>query len=247
MEIRTHHYGPLPSQAGELYLPSGNHLPVICLLHGGFWRLPHGRDQFDVVAQDLAASGLAVWNMGYRRLTEHGADYRHVFADAASGLDHLAVLAAGSTHIDLTRVIVVGHSAGGQLALWLGCRKQGRVKPLAVAGLAPVADFHATHKLDPADSAVASLLGGAPDSVPERYQTYSPRGLLPLGVPQLIIHGSEDESLPAYLSRGYAEDARVRGDRIHHVEIEGMDHMAFLDINSAAHSSLKQWLEQLLH
>ena len=65
MEIRTHHYGPLPSQAGELYLPSGSHLPVVCLLHGGYWRLPHGRDQFDVVAQDLAASGFAVWNVSF--------------------------------------------------------------------------------------------------------------------------------------------------------------------------------------
>jgi acetyl esterase/lipase len=251
--MRTYRYGVAEHQQGDLYLPAGISMPpVICLLHGGFWRMPYGREQFDAIARDLAARGFAVWNTGYRRVGAPGGGWPGTLQDVAVGIDHLATLVAGGIALDLDRVCVVGHSAGGQLALWAAARTRPdplrgpvRVRPCAAVGLAPVADLVGAHALAVGNDAVGALLGGSPAHVAERYAAASPLALLPLGVPQLIVHGAEDAALPIELARRYVQAAQASGDDVEFVELQRAGHMEYLDPASEAHAVLCRWLMRL--
>jgi acetyl esterase/lipase len=248
--MRAIKYGPSDHQEGDLYLPDASRPPVICLLHGGFWRMPHGRDEFDPVARDIAARGFAVWNLEYRRLGAPGGGWPETLQDVAAGIDHLAMVVAEGTALDLNRVTVVGHSAGGHLALWSAARtdKRGtlrvptRVRPVAAAGLAAVVDLARAHALSVGNGAVGELLEGSPDQQPIRYAAASPIALLPLGVSQLIIHGGADEALPIEVARNYAQVAQAAGDSIQFSELPAAGHMDYLDPSSEAHSTLCRWL-----
>jgi acetyl esterase/lipase len=114
-------YGPEDLQRGDLTLgPPGKPAPVVVLLHGGFWYPGYGRDLMEPLAADLAGRGYAVWNLDYRP-SRRTSGWPYLFEDVAAGLDHLVALAEEHPGaLDLDRVVVVGHSAGGQLAL---CRR----------------------------------------------------------------------------------------------------------------------------
>lgn len=245
---RTIKYGPSEAQEGDLYLPTASRPPVVCLLHGGFWRMPYGREELAGIAEDLAARGYAVWNIEYRRLGAPGGGWPGTVSDVALAVDHLAVLAQEGLDIDLDRVVVAGHSAGGHLALCVSARGQdarfrtSRVQPAAVAALAAVADLAHAYRISSGKGAVNEFLQGGPEQVPDRYAAASPMQLLPLGVRQLIIHGSMDQALPVELARRYASAAREAGDSIDYVEPPEAGHMDFLDPDSDVHAALCQWL-----
>lgn len=251
--MHTHRYGAAKSQVGDLYVPAPRSGPVVCLLHGGFWRIPYGREELGPVAHDLVSRGFTVWNLEYRRLGEAGGGWPGTFQDVAAGIDHLATLDAEGVDLDLNRVVVVGHSAGGHLALWSGARQPDgpgegflprarRVQPVAVAGLAAILDLARTFSLNAGNGAVAELLGGSPDRYPHRYAATSPSAMLPLGVNQLILHGARDEALPMEMARDYVGAARAAGDSVHFVELPATGHMDYLDPSSEAHATLCQWL-----
>ena len=248
--MRTFRYGEALEQEGDLYLPAGVQPPVICLLHGGFWRAIYRRDQLIAIADDLVGRGFAVWNLEYRGIGA-GGGWPGTLLDVAAGIDHLAALAAHGQDLDLTRVITVGHSAGGQLALWAAARERAsapglggaaRVRIRAAVGLAAVADLVEGHRLDLGRGVVGQFLGGAPAERPERYRAASPRALLPLGVPQLLIHGTADDTVPVEIARGYAAAAQAAGDRVTLEELTGGGHFEFLDPDSQAHARLCRWL-----
>lgn len=253
----TFRYGPHEFQDGELHLPdasrpTGSPIPVVCLLHGGFWRMPHGREQMAAIAADLATRGYAAWNIGYRRVGGPGGGWPGTPGDVALAVDHLATLAEDGFDLDLERVVVVGHSAGGQLALCVSARGAGArfrpssVRPVAAAALAAVGDLARAHALSVGNGAVAAFLGGTPDEMPDRYAAASPKALLPLGVRQLVVHGGRDEALPVDLSREYASAARASGDEVDFVELPAAGHMDFLDPHGAAHAVLCAWLADAL-
>jgi acetyl esterase/lipase len=225
---------------------------VACLLHGGFWRMPWGRDQMSPVAEDLASRGLAVWNLEYRRLGAPGGGWPGTLEDAAAGIDHLVELAADGIDLDLDRVVVIGHSAGGHLALWCGARRRPRGAPpprvriAAAVGLAPIADLARAYDLGVGGAVVAELLGGPPAEVPDRCRAASPIELLPLGIPHLVLHGTADDAVPIELSRRYARAAAAAGDPVELVELAGSGHMEFLDPGSVAHAALRRWLGAFL-
>jgi acetyl esterase/lipase len=252
--MRTVSYGPLPDQVGDLYLPTSVHPAVVCLLHGGFWRMPYDRQETTAIARDLAERGYAVWNLEYRRLGATGGGWPGTFEDVAAGIDHLAALQAGGDDLDLDCVIVTGHSAGGHLALWSATHRSSasvlkgptRVRPVAAAGLAPVLDLERLFAENAGGGAVAELLGGGPERYPERYAAASPMTMLPLGVRQLILHGTRDEALPIEQSRTYATAAAAAGDRIQFTELPGADHMPYLDPDSEAHATLCRWLSDVV-
>jgi acetyl esterase/lipase len=257
--MRTISYGRLPDQVGDLYLPRAERPPVICLLHGGFWRMPWGRDHIEPLAIDLKERGFAVWNLEYRRVTAPGlatssaaaGGWPATLQDVGAGIDHLAVLAADGVSLDLSQITVVGHSAGGHLALWCACRDRGandyqpvRVSIAAAVGLAPVADLNLAFQLGCGNGAVADFLGGTPAEQPARYRTTSPAAMLPLGVKQLLIHGTPDEDVPIEISRNYARAAAAAGDDVTFLELKSATHMDLVDPVSAAHAALCGWLSR---
>ena len=242
---RMFRYGPDEAQFGELYLPAGLPRATICLFHGGFWRMPYDLTQMSAFASDLSAAGYVVWNLEYRRIGAPGGGFPGSLEDAASGIDHLAILAGQFGQVDLCRVVAVGHSAGGHLALWAAGRLNGHLKLAGAAGLAPLADLEDADELGLGRNAVTEFLGADGGEKDRHLREASPRHRLPTGVRQLILHGDDDEAVPVDLSRRYAAAAAAAGDDVEYVELAGGDHMAFLDPASVAHAALKAWLDQL--
>ena len=232
-------YGDAPVQAGDLWLPGGGKAPVVCLLHGGFWRVPHGRDQWQAVAQDLVQRGHAVWNLGYRRFGEAGGGWPGTFEDVAAGIAHLVTLARAAP-IDLGDIAIAGHSAGGHLALWAAANTAVRIR--AVAALAPVADLARAWELGLGQDAVAALLGGSPSERPDAYATASAGTARATGSRQAIFHGADDRAVPIELSRDYVREARAAGSDIEFHALAGTGHMDFLDPASHAHAAWCDWL-----
>jgi acetyl esterase/lipase len=245
-------YGPEPSQVVEWWQPEQPNPPVVVLLHGGFWRVAYGAGQMAPVARDLAARGFAVWNVEYRRIGEAGGGWPGTFEDVAAALDLLAE-APDSSALDLGRVAVVGHSAGGHLALWAATRGRGgapgpapRVRVAGVVGQAAVSDLYEASERDLSRGAARELLGGSPEQRPERYSATSPRQRLPLGVPTLLQHGLDDDTVPPALSRAFTEAARAAGDACELAEFHATGHMEFLAPSHAVHAGLVAWLERTL-
>ena len=212
-----HPYGRHPSQFGELTLPrSRPPYRVVVLLHGGFWQRPWGLDLMFAVAGDLLERGLAVWNLEYRRVGEPGGGWPGTFEDVLGGFDALAGLPQAA-ELDLGSIGAAGHSAGGHLALWLASERGpstgGPAVLTRVVGLAAVPDLRAAWESGVGGEAVEALLGGPPHRVPERYRCASPAERLPIGIPQLLVHGERDRVVPPGLSTRFVDDAKAAGDQ----------------------------------
>ena len=168
------------------------------------------------LAADLARRGVAAWNVEYRRVGQDGGGWPGTFEDVAAAVDRLAEV----DEVDAARVATCGHSAGGHLALWLAARHrlpdeapgaEPRVRPVAAIAQAAVCDLERAWRDDLGGGAVAGLLGSFED-VPDRYAAASPAALAPIGVAQLLVHGSADDIVPVSQSRDYADldpDAEV--------------------------------------
>lgn len=237
-------YGPDKQHIADLRLPPGTgpH-PVVIGVHGGYWRGRYGLEYFGHVCAALTTAGIATWNIEYRRLGNTGGGWPGTFEDVALAADALRTVAA--THsLDLARVYTVGHSAGGQLALWLAGRHRiahssplYRAAPLPIAGtvsLAGVTDLRRGYVLRLSDGVIADLLGGSPDEYPERYAAISPLDLLPVGVRQLLITGDADDNVPPELTQRYFDTARDAGDPAEMLILPGADHFEIVDPRSAA-------------
>lgn len=235
---RVQRYGPGKAQFGELWLPDGpGPHPVVVLIHGGFWRAEYGLDLMDGLAEDLTRRGFAAWNIEYRRVGGGGGGFPATLDDVGAAVDHLATMAA-THHLDLGRVTTVGHSAGGQLALWVASRPDAKVKVAKAISLAGVTDLVEADRVRLGGDAVRQLLGGRADDVPDRYAAASPAAHLPLGIPQVLVHGTADDLVPVSFSREYAAAARRAGDDVDLVELDGADHFAVIDPQSKAWSEV---------
>lgn len=252
-------YGADPLQFGELWLPEGRgpH-PVAVLIHGGCWRadLP-GLELMDYMAADLRRSGVAVWNLEYRRLGPEGSAYPRTFQDIAQGVDHLRTL-AGSNRLDLDRAVFVGHSAGGHLALWAAGRPRlprasplHRAEPLRPAGvvtLAGINDLQAFRAAGPdrcgGPEVIDRLVNAAGRTAP--FSDTSPANLLPIGVPQLVVSGALDPIVPSRFGRDYAAAAVRSGDRARVLDLKTAGHFELIDPNSAAWPEIRAGIESFL-
>ena len=242
-------YGIGPHQFGDLRLPttgvstapSPPRVPVIVLIHGGAWRDMYHLDLMDPLADDLAARGYATWNLEYRRVGHAGGGWPGTFHDVACGLDHLRKLALAHP-LDLNRVVAIGHSAGGHLALWLAGRNRlpeasdlraGNCPPLELCGVVAQAGIADLHRFWVAGGegyheVMSGLVGGTPAEYPERWRDASPAAMLPLGVAQVLVHGTADDTVPVELSREYVAAAQAAGDDVELIELVGVDHFAVL-------------------
>lgn len=233
-------YGAGRSRFGELHLPEREGpRPVAVLLHGGFWRRRFDRTLMDGLCRDLATSGWTAWNLEYRRLGFlAGGGWPATFEDVAAGIDHLETLQG----VDLGTVAAIGHSAGGHLALWAATRERPRVRVTHVVAQAAVADLREAARLGLSGDAVAKLLGGLPDRRSERYAAASPIERLPLGVPQLLVHGEEDGIVPVSMSLRYHDAALAAGDPVELVVLPATGHFEHLDPRSDAWAAVRDWL-----
>ena len=229
----------------ELHVPrSAGPPPVAVLLHGGSWRARYGKVVMRPMCADLVRRGWAAWNVEYRRIGGgQGGGWPATFEDVAAAIDQLA---RGGVAVDLDRVVLLGHSAGGQLALWAAARDGAAlVRPRAVVAQAPVADLERGPRLIAPGGLVNDLLGGSPREVPERYALANPIRRVPLPVPALLVHGPEDRTVSVGHSREYAAAARAAGASVELVEPRG-GHRDHIDPRSPAWAEVAARLDGLV-
>jgi acetyl esterase/lipase len=229
-------------QFAHLRLPSGDapH-PVIVFIHGGYYRARYGLDYAEHACVALTDAGFATYNIEYRRVGS-GGGFPTTFQDLAAALDFLPRIAM-EYNLDTDRVITMGHSAGGHLALWLAGRQRiaenselYAAAPLKIRGavaLAGVNDLIKGHELGLSDNIIDTLLGGAPDKFADRYAAVSPMQMLPLGVPQWVIHGTADDAVPYLLSESYAARAAQLGDTVKLITLPDAGHFEVVDPRSS--------------
>jgi acetyl esterase/lipase len=168
--------------------------PVAVVLHGGFWKAEYDLGLMDALCADLVARGWAAFNVEYRRLG-NGGGVPATLEDVGAAIDALADLDG----VDLSRVVTIGHSAGGHLAAWAATRTAPRVAVTGVVSQAGVLDLRRARALRLSDGVVDRFLNGADTAVA------SPIERLPLGVPALLTHGGRDDIVPLEISQRFAE------------------------------------------
>ena len=228
-----HHYGELDDQFGDLFLPKGDPRGTVVLLHGGFWLSDYGLDLMSPIGRALAQDGWAAWNLEYRRL-DAGGGWPTTFEDVAAGVDHLTKLG-----IDPEPVVVLGHSAGGQLAAWAASRSAqtpggaSKVGICGVVSLSGVLDLAGGARDNVGNGAIERLMGGSPDEVPERYRLGDPVELVPAAGPVACVRGSQDDVVPAAQSKAYVRAARAAGADASLTTVAG-DHFTIIDPHDQA-------------
>ncbi len=232
-------------------MPAGPVRGVVVVVHGGFWRQAYDLSLGRPLAADLAAAGLAAWNVEYRRVGG-GGGWPATFDDVAAAVDALAgpVQEAAGGRLPLDRVVALGHSAGGQLVAWLAARPG---LPPGASGASPVVHLRGAVSqagiLDLVDAAergvgrgaVVDLLGGRPADVPDRYALASPIVRIPIGVPVIAVHGTADASVPLRQTERFAATS---GDRA--VVLPGVDHFAVIDPTTSAWAACRAAVEEIL-
>ena len=241
-------------QFGDLRVPHtarGQLAPVVMFVHGGWWKAEYGLAYGGHLCAALKDAGIATWSIEYRRVGDAGGGWPGTFEDVAAGYDYLPTLAK-SYPVDLKRVVVAGHSAGGHLAFWLAGRghlpENGplaglRKLPMPMRGVVALAGAvdlrltrdlagyftfaHDKHEVD-------ALMEGSPRDHPDRYRAGNPGDLLPLNVPQWLLQGTDDDQIPAQLPARWAERGRQMGEHVAVEMIAGADHFDVVDPQSKA-------------
>ncbi|KKI91181.1 esterase [Bacillus sp. SA1-12] len=244
-------YGEHPSQFGELRMPKSSiPCPVVVLIHGGFWQSKYNLEENNPIAEDLTRRGYATWNIEYRRVGEEGGGWTGTFNDVIDALNHLYQLKE-TYPLDLSNVIVIGHSAGGHLALWLASRtvqveSDGifnklvvpMQKVISLAGVTDLIKMWEIHEEKGIKSLVSALMGGSPNEVDERYKLTSPIELLPMMIEQILVHGELDRHVPVELSKDYYFKAVGQNNKIKLVILPGIEHFKIIDPTSTAWNSV---------
>jgi len=216
-------YGAGEDEVMDLRVPdgSGPH-PAALFLHGGFWRGEWGRDTIDGLAVDLFERGWLTANAEFRRLDRGG-------GWPVSGVDVLAAIETLLAHpaVDARRFVVVGHSAGGQLALIAG--EAASQAPSLVVALAPITDLAAAHAEGLDGGVVERFIGGTPQSRGAAYDAASPLTTMARPFRRLLVHGDADTVVPPTHSRRYAATAREAALEVHLIEVAGGGHFDLLD------------------
>jgi acetyl esterase/lipase len=249
-------YGTAPQQRAELRLPGrpGRHAVVI-VIHGGCWETPWGLDHVRSLAAALTAEGYATWSLEYRRLGDEGGGWPGTLEDVGRGADHLRALAVPHD-LDLERVVALGHSAGGQLALWLAARsslpgdrplrERSPLRLRGVVSLAGITDLRAGAAANVCGDAIPRLLDGPPGEREERLRLASPIARLPLGLPQRLVCGARDQVVPIEQARAYEAAARAAGDSVTVEVVERVGHFELVNPASSAWTAVRRAVRALL-
>ncbi|WP_317698792.1 alpha/beta hydrolase [Aeromicrobium sp. REDSEA-S32_B7] len=232
-------YGSDPSQFAELTRPSGASRGVVVVIHGGFWRAQYDLSLGRPLAASLAEEGWTAWNLEYRRVG-NGGGWPQTPDDVSAGIDKLAEVDG----LDLSRVVTLGHSAGGHLAVWAAGRQ--RLQPWTDAKVPVTAAVSQAGVLDLAGAAslgagaVEAFLGRPVDQVPDA----DPTGQVPLDVPVRCVHGRDDSTVPISQSEAYVAAATDAGADATLTPVDG-DHFVVIDPRSEAWATTVRLLADL--
>lgn len=231
-------YGKNEFQFAELRLPETEGLkPVAIVVHGGCYLSKHSFDYMNELSDAITDIGFATWNLEYRRVGNPGGGWPLTFLDVADGTDHLRHIAEKYT-LNLDQTIVVGHSSGGQLGIWLAGRDKisstselYRPAPLPIqtsVALAPVADIARRYRQENCDNSAEKLMGGSPGSQKERYKQVSPVEMLPINANQIVLLGEQDTQTRKEETSEYMDKAKATGSHAEFLWLKNSNHFTFL-------------------
>ncbi len=236
-------YGTDANQFGDLRLPPGvGPHPLVINIHGGFWRAAYNLEHNGHLCEALRKKGIATWSMEYRRVGQAGGGWPGTFDDAKAAAQFALELPKNQP-IDPSRVIVMGHSAGGHLALWLGAELSWLQGVISLAG---VADLAQAHQLNLSRGIVREFLAGTPDEVPERYRLASPIARIPLKRPAVLIHGENDNIVPITIARAYEKAARAAGDNVELHALPDTGHFELIDPEKPQWATVERAVRKML-
>lgn len=232
-------YGDDPSQRADLHRPDGTSRGVVVVIHGGFWRAQYDASLGTPLAEDLVARGWTALNVEYRRVG-NGGGFPATFDDVAAAIDLLA-----DADVDTSRVVTLGHSAGGHLAAWAAARTRfaawsGGVEVTHVVSQAGVLDLTTAQEVGLGGGAVDALMGSGPDHA--SYDLADPARHVPLDVPVWAVHARDDDTVPFEQATTYVAAATAAGAQATLVEVTG-GHFGVVDPASPAWASILEVLD----
>jgi len=227
-------YGSDPNQFGEIRLPKEQGpgpFPVVMNLHGGYWRAQYDLSHAGHLCAALSQKGFVTWNVEYRRVGNPGGGWPGSFEDIRNAYRFVPQLGK-RYNLDSAKILVIGHSAGGQLGLCLAAHEPSLTRVLTLAG---IVDLTQAWELHLSNDAVVAFLGGKPSEVPEHYREADPMtSTIPRTTLEWLIHGAGDTIVPSYFSRTYAERKKQRAEDVHYLEIATAGHFDVIDPRSKA-------------
>jgi len=238
-------YGSDPNQFGDLRLPKAvkaKPSAVVMNIHGGYWRAEYDLAHAGHSCAALTQQGIATWNVEYRRIGNEGGGWPGSFEDVARAYRFLPQIAT-QYNLDASRVVVMGHSAGGQLALCLVAHEPSVRRVLSLAG---VVDLQRAFELHLSSDAVVEFLGGKPDQVADHYRRADPMRLSIREARQVLIHGLDDDIVPPNFSRRYVEAKQKSGEQVALVQIPEANHFDVIDPRSKAWNVVVQIVRESL-
>jgi acetyl esterase/lipase len=244
-------YGPDSNQFLDLRWPASKSKsksphPLVINIHGGFWRARYDLQHTGHLCAALTATGLATANLEYRRIGNEGGAWPGTFSDIRSAY-HFLLQNARAHSLDADRIVVMGHSAGGQLALCLAAHESGIHSVVSLAG---VLDLQRAYELHLSNDAVIEFLHGTPSEVPDHYREADPAELSLGHARQWLIHGSSDDIVPAAFSRDYVSIKQKRsGDQkedVQLLEIPRAGHFDLIDPRTPAWKQVEKTILQLI-
>ena len=240
-DARRIRYGDHSLQFADLRLPEGEPVGTLVLLHGGYWQPGYGLDQLDAVANPMTDAGWATWNVEYRPIGAGGA-WPDPMTDVALAVDRLR-------REDLAeRVVLLGHSAGGHLAVWAASRTDRtpggppEVRPVGVISLAGVLDLTRAATASGSRTPVTAFAGGSPDEQPEHYALSDPTLLVPAGCPVWAVSAEHDQVVPPEQATSYVAAARAVGATAQLVSVPG-DHFTVIDPRAPSFPTIRRLID----
>jgi len=224
-------YGGDPNQFGDLRLPKGKGPYLVVMnIHGGYWRNKYDLAHAGHLCSALTAKGVATWNLEYRRVGDAGGGWPGTFEDVRNGYRFIPQIPK-HYGLDPERIVVMGHSAGGQLVL---CLAGHEASVRSVVSLAGVIDLQQAWELHLSNNAVAEFLGGPPSQVPEHYKEADPLELPIPKAAQWLVHGTDDDIVPVEFARTYDREKIKSREDVHLQEIPKAGHFDLIDPRSPA-------------
>jgi len=230
-------YGADPNQFADVRIPTEMRAhPVVFFIHGGYWRAKYDLTYAGHICHALKKAGIASWNVEYRRVGNAGGGWPGTFEDIRAA--YRTLLERGrqrDSQLDVTRLCVAGHSAGGHLAISLAAFEKSVTRVLSLAG---VLDLHRAWELHLSNDAAAEFLGGTPSDVPEHYREASPAERAISQARQVLIHGTADNAVPYEISQRYAEKKLKAGEKVELITLPRTGHFEIVDPGSSVWSKV---------